>query len=185
MRQETFTKLRHEAIQETKDLIQGVLLSFVLDGAEIQKTTRPIIQQSFIIETLSLDKKTVYKKLKELKEKGYFDYKPTYYFKGNSKYSSTQFELKEAATKHLHFKRKEQQETTNIEEQTTPANIAEICARLFEQIQDGERPDNSQFQTLIQDTIKENGLTMTVTEFLEIFKSYVAENKSNNPVAQC
>lgn len=180
----TFTKLRHETIQETKDLIQAVLLSFVLDGAEIQKTTKPFIQQSFIIETLNLDKKTVYKKLKELEEKGYFDYKPTYYFKGNSKYSTTQFELKDAAIRHLHFKNKKQTQETQTAQETNP-NIREICAHLFEQFQQREHPDKEQFQALINDTIKENGLSMTAAEFWETFKSYVAENKSNNTVEQC
>lgn len=71
-----YTKLRKEVIDETECLLEAAVMSFIMDGAEIQKTESPIISMDFIKKNLNLPKEDVdiYWAINTLEENGWFTF---------------------------------------------------------------------------------------------------------------
>lgn len=70
--QEKWTKLRTNVLLRTKDLADAAVLSFIMDGAEIQKTDSPIIAKSFISESLNLGDWQTQNSIGRLLDEGWF-----------------------------------------------------------------------------------------------------------------
>ena len=70
--QEKWTKLRTNVLLRTKDLADAAVLSFIMDGAEIQKTDSPIIAKSFISESLTLGDWQTQNSIGRLLDEGWF-----------------------------------------------------------------------------------------------------------------
>lgn len=69
---EKWTKLRANVLSRTKDLADAAVLSFIMDGAEIQKTDSPIIAKSFISESLNLGDWQTQNSIGRLLDEGWF-----------------------------------------------------------------------------------------------------------------
>ena len=67
-----YTKLRKEVIDETGCLLEAAVMSFIMDGAEIQKTESPIISMDFIKKNLNLSEEDTYWAINTLEENGWF-----------------------------------------------------------------------------------------------------------------
>lgn len=91
----SYIKIYNEILTATANLIQSAVLCKIVEQAEHYHTSTPILQQSYISESLHIDKRTTRNALQTLTQGGYLTYAPTYYFKGENKYSSTKFELTE------------------------------------------------------------------------------------------
>jgi hypothetical protein len=70
--QEKWTKLRANVLSRTNDLADAAVLSFIMDGAEIQKTDSPIIAKSFISESLNLGDWQTQNSIGRLLDEGWF-----------------------------------------------------------------------------------------------------------------
>ena len=70
--QEKWTKLRTNVLSRTNDLADAAVLSFIMDGAEIQKTDSPIIAKSFISESLKLGDWQTQNSIGRLLDEGWF-----------------------------------------------------------------------------------------------------------------
>ena len=93
-----YTKVYDGLKDELKDLFKENLLSIILRYAQIQKTTSPKVEQSYLIGQLYSTKKTVYKTLKELESNGYFEKCAIFDKKSGNK---TQFNLTDKALKFI------------------------------------------------------------------------------------
>lgn len=91
----SYIKIYNEILTATANLIQSAVLCKIVEQAEHYHTATPILQQSYISESLHIDKRTTRNALQTLTQGGYLTYAPTYYFKGENKYSSTKFQLTE------------------------------------------------------------------------------------------
>lgn len=91
----SYIKIYNEILTATANLIQSAVLCKIVEQAEHYHTSTPILQQSYISESLHIDKRTTRNALQTLTQGGYLTYAPTYYFKGENKYSSTKFQLTE------------------------------------------------------------------------------------------
>ena len=93
--QEKWTKLRANVLSRTNDLADAAVLSFIMDGAEIQKTDSPIIAKSFISESLNLGDWQTQNSIGRLLDEGWFTSIEHVYFEKfeGIKVPSTKFNL--------------------------------------------------------------------------------------------
>jgi hypothetical protein len=67
-----YTKLRKEVIDETDCLLEAAVMSFIMDGAEIQKTKCPVFPMCFINKNLKLTEEAVNWAINTLEENDWF-----------------------------------------------------------------------------------------------------------------
>ena len=111
-----YFKSYFELFDVTRNPLDALVYSFILNQAEFQKTDNPKIEQTFIQSTLKMSEYQVMRCLKELKEDGLLDYTRDYNnFKGKN-YTTTKFTLK------YEFKQESEPETAVSE----PTN--DVCS---------------------------------------------------------
>ena len=102
-----YTKLRKEVIDETGCLLEAAVMSFIMDGAEIQRTECPVIPPSFIGRSLNLADEDVNWAVGELREKGWFtDEDVTYETADGTERHSVKWNLSEKATSKIYVRKK-------------------------------------------------------------------------------
>lgn len=90
----SYLQFNNEIFKATEyDRTQAFILSFIVQEAHRQHTSAPIIQQTYISKETHYNIKTIKPTLQKLVKGGFISYKPTYFFKGEAKYSSTIFHL--------------------------------------------------------------------------------------------
>lgn len=186
----SYIKIYNEILTATANLIQSAVLCKIVEQAEHYHTATPILQQSYISESLHIDKRTTRNALQTLTQGGYLTYAPTYYFKGENKYSSTKFQLTEKTLQLIGLK------TTNPETKaednkstpsvTTSANKAKPTKQQSEEERLAEQLNQAitKGDKTAYDAIKK---TITDTEAQQRIASRIVairENKRVNEVKQ-
>lgn len=72
MNKQKWTKLRANVLRQTDGLADAAVLSFIMDGAEIQKTDSPVIAKWFIAENLKLGDWQTQNSIGRLLDDGWF-----------------------------------------------------------------------------------------------------------------
>ena len=72
MSKQKWTKLRVNVLRQTNGLADAAVLSFIMDGAEIQNTDSPVIAKSFISESLNLGDWQTQNSIGRLLDEGWF-----------------------------------------------------------------------------------------------------------------
>jgi hypothetical protein len=102
-----YTKLRKEVIDETGCLLEAVVMSFIMDGAEIQRTESPVIPAFFIGKSLKLSEDDVNWAVNTLEENGWFTSEiVTLQNEDGTERNSVKWNLSEKAASKIHIRKK-------------------------------------------------------------------------------
>lgn len=102
-----YTKLRKEVIDETGCLLEAAVMSFIMDGAEIQRTESPVIPAYFISKNLKLSEEDVNWAVNTLEENGWFTVENvTIQTEDGNERHSIKWNLSEKATSKIHIRKK-------------------------------------------------------------------------------
>ncbi len=83
-----YYKFYENILEFCKDSIEALIICFILNQNENK------IQQTYIASKLYLSISTLNRKLKNIKDKGLLNYRPTYYiYENGDKVSTTEFEM--------------------------------------------------------------------------------------------
>ena len=101
------TKLRKEVIDETGCLLEAAAMSFIMDGAEIQKTKCPVFPMCFINKNLNLSEEDVNWAINTLEENGWFTIENvTIQTEDGNDRHSIKWNLSEKAVSKIHIREK-------------------------------------------------------------------------------
>lgn len=174
----SYLQFNNEIFKATEyDRTQTFILSFIVQEAHRQHTSAPIIQQTYISKETHYNIKTIKPTLQKLVKGGFISYKPTYFFKGEAKYSSTIFHLTTSTLELIGWKTTS---TSNTTEATPTPNTQTEEERLAEQLAKAiDEGDN--------DALVRIGKTITDPKAQQRIKAMVVtirENKRANEVKQ-
>lgn len=100
-----YTKLRKEVIDETGCLLEAAVMSFILDGAEIQRTECPVFPMCFINKNLNLSEEDVNWAINTLEENGWFTFEfVTIQTEDGNERHSIKWKLSEKAVSKINIK---------------------------------------------------------------------------------
>lgn len=174
----SYLQFNNEIFKATEyDRTQAFILSFIVQEAHRQHTSAPIIQQTYISKETHYNIKTIKPTLQKLVKGGFISYKPTYFFKGEAKYSSTIFHLTTSTLELIGWKTTS---TSNTTEATPTPNTQTEEERLAEQLnQEITKGDKTAYDAIAK--------TITDTEAQQRIASRIVairENKRANEVKQ-
>ena len=102
-----YTKLRKDVIDETGCLLEAAVMSFIMDGAEIQRTESPVIPAYFISKNLKVSEEDVNWAVNTLEENGWFTVENvTIQMEDGNERHSIKWNLSEKAASKIHIRKK-------------------------------------------------------------------------------
>lgn len=170
----SYLQFNNEIFKATEyDRTQAFILSFIVQEAHRQHTSAPIIQQTYISKETHYNIKTIKPTLQKLVKGGFISYKPTYFFKGEAKYSSTIFHLTTSTLELIGWKTTSANKAKPTKQQSEEERLAEQLAKALDE------GDN--------DALVRIGKTITDPKAQQRIKAMVVtirENKRANEVKQ-
>lgn len=186
----SYIKIYNEILTATANLIHTAVLCKIVEQAEHYHTATPILQQSYISESLHIDKRTTRNALQTLTQGGYLTYAPTYYFKGENKYSSTKFQLTEKTLQLIGLKTTTPETKAEGNKSTPSVTTSANKAKLTKQQSEEERLAEQLAKAIDEgdnEALVRIGKTITDTKAQQRIRAMVVtirENKRANEVKQ-
>ena len=144
-----YYKFRVSTLKEIQDGTANLVLSMILDHAEMNNTNKPQLNQNHIAEELGFEIRKVYKAIKKLEELDYFKHKKISIIINGAIKTSTQFELSAKAIENIKCK------SANKENENEPSNENEKSTIIENHAQTNESAINEEIDANSDFNLKE------------------------------